>query len=113
MSEHVPGGSGDSEDDKIIGIAQETLRDLLQAVGELRTKVKAGQAVEKSEVSKVANSLGDVATLLIKTRQKVDDEFRKREGIVHGYAVDMDRERDKIRGLLDRLRHTGGSGSVH
>ena len=112
MSEHLPGEPGESEDEKFLGITQDSLRDLIDALAELRGKVKAGRTVEKSEVSKIAVSIGEAATLLIKTRLRVDDEFRKRAGAVNGYAVDLERERDKVRRLLDRLRQSGDAGSV-
>ena len=38
MSEHLPGEPGESEDEKFLGITQDSLRDLIDALAELRGK---------------------------------------------------------------------------
>ncbi|MEM1350725.1 MAG: hypothetical protein AAGF27_00185 [Pseudomonadota bacterium] len=100
--EHV-----ESETENLLNSLIGSIRDLRTELEQLKTRVRAGEGLEKPENQKKVAS----AAALLKTCQEVENRLvecrRKSAGITKGgYALDLDRARSEIGRKLDRLRGT-------
>jgi hypothetical protein len=96
-----------SETENLLNSVIGSIKDLREEIEDLKTKVRAGEGLDKPENSrKVAT-----ATSLLKTCQEVENRLvecrSKSAGIAKGgYALDLERARAEIGCKLDRLRCT-------
>jgi hypothetical protein len=84
----------------------------VEALRELRDRVKAGDIPKVSDVAGVAQLLTKSSLALQTARTQLDEQRRKDAGIARDYAIDFSQARDQVRILLDRLRDAKGSGEL-
>ena len=76
------------------------------------TAAKRGETVDPGDIHKIAKSYQAALQTLMDLWGKAEDESRRRHGIVHDYAVDLDVAATEVRRLLDCLRAEASAGEV-
>lgn len=73
---------------------------------------KRGETVDPADIHKIAKSYRASIQTLMDAWGKVEDEARRRHGIVYDYAVDLDIAATEVRRLLDCLRTESPAGAI-
>ncbi|MEL6645117.1 MAG: hypothetical protein AAFQ79_14385 [Pseudomonadota bacterium] len=90
---------------RLFGHALETFEAYVDAA-------KRGEKVDPGDIHKVAKSYQAALQTLLDLLGKAEDESRRRHGIVHDYAVDLEVAATEVRRLLDCLRTEDDPGEV-
>lgn len=67
-------------------------------------RIHDGDDLSFAEVDKASRALFNAAHTLLNFKVRIYDERKRQEGVVHGYALDLEDARTKVGRLLDRLR---------
>ena len=105
-------GTGHDHDACVLELAEHQFMELLIELGEMKGRVREGEAVPDSEVKKCVSAVQRAIDHVFSERKRLDEARRKRAGIVHDYAIDFDAARGEIGRRLDRLRAASAAGDV-
>ncbi|MEM6824054.1 MAG: hypothetical protein AAF566_02990 [Pseudomonadota bacterium] len=65
-----------------------------------------------ADAEKAIRSLMSATQMLLEYKKRIYDERKRQEGVVAGYALDLDEARLTVGRLLDRVRAAGGPRAV-
>ena len=86
------------------------LRGMCEDLEALSDKVRAQQFDDIKTQSRILGDIRQWLKMAIEAETQLEQRKKKEQGIVNGYALDMDAARDSIGCRLDRLRRAGGPG---
>ncbi len=96
----------------VLARAEKHFDQAIAAFQRMTDRLHAGGDITQIEADKTARALHAATQTLFTLKMRIDDERKKQDGIIGDYAVDLYDARDTVRGLLDRLRSTGGADGV-
>ncbi|MCQ0091541.1 hypothetical protein [Roseovarius sp. M141] len=86
------------------------LRGMCEDLEALSDKVRAQQFDDIKNQSRILGDIRQWLKMAIEAETQLEQRKKKEQGIVNGYALDMDAARDSIGCRLDRLRRAGCPG---
>ncbi|HEY9040352.1 MAG TPA: hypothetical protein VIN05_15580 [Roseovarius sp.] len=86
------------------------LRGMCEDLEALSDKVRAEQFDDIKNQSRILGDIRQWLKMAIEAETQLEQRKKKEQGIVNGYALDMDAARDSIGCRLDRLRRAGCPG---
>jgi tryptophanyl-tRNA synthetase len=92
--------------------AQQQFQRASSALNKLVGELDDGELGHVGEAKKILEDLKQALRIATQERERLESERKKRDGIVHDYAIDFDAARSEIGRRLACLRTAGGSGSV-
>ena len=95
-----------------VDIAERQFLDALCAVEEITNKIKRQELDVLPEMPKAAAHAGAATKQLLAERERVYEQRKRKAGIVHDFAIDLDAARAEIRRRLARLRRAADGGGV-
>lgn len=112
MTDDPIGQSDADASRRLLEQSERTLRELLDAVGAMTSRTRAGEALKDTDIAIAILSLANTRTMVIQEIQKYD----KRGQLSGGDPTDGSHDFDAIRGLLgrqlDRIRKARGADGV-
>jgi hypothetical protein len=101
--ENDPGGLSAT-----VTVLERQLRGMCEDLETLSDKVRAEDFDDAKAQSRILGDIRQWLKLVIEAENQLEQRKKKEQGIVNGYALDMDAARDSIGGRLDRLRAARG-----
>jgi len=86
------------------------LRGMCEDLEALSDRVRAEDFEDIKNRSRILGDIRAWLKLAIEAETQLEQRKKKEQGIVNGYALDMDAARDSIGCRLDRLRRAGCPG---
>ncbi|MFX0545878.1 hypothetical protein ACEWPL_010070 [Roseovarius sp. S1116L3] len=86
------------------------LRGMCEDLEALSDRVRAEDFEDIKNRSRILGDIRQWLKLAIEAETQLEQRKKKEQGIVNGYALDMDAARDSIGCRLDRLRRAGCPG---
>ena len=86
------------------------LRGMCEDLEALSDSVRAENFEDAKNRSRILGDIRQWLKLAIEAETQLEQRKKKEQGIVNGYALDMDAARDSIGCRLDRLRRAGCPG---
>ncbi|WP_324752970.1 hypothetical protein [Roseovarius sp. Pro17] len=86
------------------------LRGMCEDLEALSDKVRAEDFDDIKNRSRILGDIRQWLKMAIEAETQLEQRKKKEQGIVNGYALDMDAARDSIGCRLDRLRRAGCPG---
>jgi hypothetical protein len=86
------------------------LRGMCEDLEALSEKVRAEDFEDIKNRSRILGDIRQWLKMAIEAETQLEQRKKKEQGIVNGYALDMDAARDSIGCRLDRLRRAGCPG---
>ncbi|WP_076530402.1 hypothetical protein [Roseovarius nanhaiticus] len=86
------------------------LRGMCEDLEALSDKVRAEDFEDIKNRSRILGDIRQWLKMAIEAETQLEQRKKKEQGIVNGYALDMDAARDSIGCRLDRLRRAGCPG---
>ena len=95
-----------------VTVLERQLRGMCEDLETLSDKVRA-EAFDDAKVhSRILGDIRQWLKLVIEAENQLEQRKKKEQGIVNGYALDMDAARDSVGGRLDRIRAARSGGGV-
>ena len=98
--------------DEDITELRQALREMKQELATLRERARVGDA---TIVKQAMGLVGEIRKWLLAVREteaRFEERRKRKEGIAHEYALDLEQARIAIRSRLDRLRKSAGAGGI-
>ncbi len=104
----------DPNDDplKILARAERHFDQAIAAFQKMTDRLHAGGDITQTDADKTARALHAATQTLFTLKMRIDDERKRKDGIVGDYAIDLGDARNTVRSLLARLRSSGGPDGV-
>jgi D-ribose pyranose/furanose isomerase RbsD len=109
MKTPIPGGDGD-QTIHMLDLANKQVARSMQVLNDLLTNIETDQICVPKEVAASLAELRKTLQFAMETKVRLDDDDKKRRGVVQDYALDFDYARTEIGRRLDRLRASRGAG---
>lgn len=93
-----------------VTVLERQLRGMCADLEALSDRIRAEAFDDAKAQSRVLGDIRQWLKLVIEAENQLEQRKKKEQGIVNGYALDMDAARDSIGCRLDRLRAAAGAG---
>lgn len=107
-----PPSVGDAALDQELDQVRQTVAHMRAQLAALQAEIMEGDPQAIRDSSKLLSDLRSWAKLAIDAEARFEERRKDKEGIVHGYALDLEDAERTIGCRLARLRRCCGSGEV-
>ena len=97
---------------RILQAAKEQFEEVGHELDRFRKILAEGEDVNPAELKKRGHEFRNVSSYYLQEASRLEDAINKRDGMVNGYALDLDEARREIGRRLDCLRAAGDSREV-
>ena len=91
---------------RAIKVVEEQLLEMSNALIALQERVRHGELEALKDSAKLTVEIRHWLKMALETEQRCEDRRREQQGIVNGYALDLDAARTEVGCRLARLRAT-------
>ena len=103
---------GTSRIEDRIGSISNQLESLRKSLEDLEQQVRAGEVGTETDARKQMSAIQNMVRLALDAEMKLDEQRKRKAGIVNDYALDFDAARSSIGCRLGRLRAARCPGRI-
>ena len=96
----------------VLKITEEHLHEVALDIDERRNCLRNDPGLDASALNKLLADYRGVAQNCFKEANRLEEQRKRKAGIVHEYALDFSAARDEIWRRLARLRDAAGPGAI-